>query len=357
MARKCVVLAVVIGAFLVSAQPVAAAPPSWYPQLRWSPAAPENYAVGRGGERVSGIVIHGTDGPYASVFSWFHDPVANASAHYVVRAADGEITQFVTEADTAFHARGVNRTTIGIEHEFDPRRGIGYTAAQYRSSAGLVCAIARRYGLPLDRTHILAHSELPGADHADPGPTWDWSYYMSLVRSCAGGGAVIVSSVADPECDDRACRPRAGVSFGDVGPQVALLQWDLAYLGFIPHDIVAAGGGAFGPRTLAAVRAFQSETGVPATGFYGELTAAALARSLSRAGAAVPRGPLAPGERSAGVEALQGSLRRLGYMDLVTGYYGPITRDAVTAFQRDIGIEPTGTYGPVTRMALAAHSR
>ncbi len=357
MARKCLVLAIVIGAFLVSAQPASAAPPSWYPPLRWSPAAPQNYNVGRGGERVSAIVIHGTDGPYAAVFSWFHDPIAHASAHYVVRAADGEITQFVTEADTAFHARGVNRTTIGIEHEFDPRRGIGYTAAQYQSSARLVCAIARRYGIPLDRAHIVGHSEVPGADHADPGPAWDWSYYMALVRSCAAGGAVLVSSVVDPECDHQACRPRAGLSFGDVSPQVALLQWDLAYLGFIPPDIVAAGGGTFGPRTLAAVRAFQSASGVPATGFYGELTAAALARSLSRADAAMPSASLAPGDRSADVETLQRSLGRLGYMDVVTGYYGPITQEAVTAFQRDVGIAPTGTYGPITRMALGSRSR
>lgn len=356
MVRRCLVIAVVLGASLVASQPALAVPPSWYPPLRWSPAASQNFAVGRGGERASAIVIHGTDGSYASAMSWFHNPSARTSAHYLVRASDGEITQFVAEADSAFHARGVNRTTIGIEHEFDPRHGVVYTAAQYRSSATLVCAIARRYGIPLDRGHILGHSELPNTDHSDPGPNWNWSFYMSLVQSC-GGGAALTASQVDPDCDERSCRPRAGLSVGDAGAPVALLQWDLVYLGFMADDVVASGAGTFGPRTLVALRSFQSASGVPPTGFYGELTAAALARSLSHGGAAVPARLLEPGERSADVEALQRSLRRLRYMDLVTGYYGPVTRDAVTAFQRDIGIEPTGTYGPITRMALASRSR
>lgn len=44
-------------------------------------------------------------------------------------------------------------------------------------------------------------------------------------------------------------------------------------------------------------------------------------------------------------------------MDLVTGYYGEITADAVTSFQQDNGIYATGTYGPITRMALASRMR
>ena len=31
-----------------------------------------------------------------------------------------------------------------------------------------------------------------------------------------------------------------------------------------------------------------------------------------------------------------------------TGYFGPITKSAVTAFQNRFGIEPTGTIGAVT---------
>ena len=339
--------------------------------MRWLPAAAGNYDPGRAGVAVDKIVIHATEGTYAGALSWFRDPHSGMSAHYVIRAADGEITQMVAEADTAFQARGLNRGTIGIEHEFEPARGIGYTAAQYRSSAILVCAITRRYGIPADRVHILGHSEVPGTDHTDPGPTWDWSYYLRLVAACAGSptSAPEVSAIrsvsaadsitttttsgVDALCDDAGCIPAPGFGPGAAGTSVTLLQWDLAYLGRLNRSAVLLGDGQFGPRTLAALRSFQAANGVPATGFYGPLTAAALARSLARAPSGAAGATLAFGARSAGVARLQRDLGSLGYMDAVTGYFGPVTRDAVRRFQLDRSIEPTGTYGPLTRAAVA----
>jgi N-acetyl-anhydromuramyl-L-alanine amidase AmpD len=354
MVRWTVAVAAIVAALLTGSVPALAAPPPWYPPLQWVPAASTNFAIGRGGEPITAIVIHGTDGPYASALSWFQNPRAQTSAHYVIRASDGEITQMVTEANMAFHVRGSNRGTIGIEHEFDPAHGVTYTGVQYRSSATLVCAIARRYGIPIDRAHIVGHSELPNADHADPGPSWNWSYYMSLVRACAGLATVTASD--DVICEQAGCRPRSGLSFGNASPSVALLQWDLAYLGYMPGDVVAQGGGTFGPRTLAALRSYQAANGVPATGFYGDLTTAALGRSIAQRPARVPTTFIVQGAQSADVELLQTLLSRLGYMNLVTGYYGPITRDALNRFQQDSGIDPTA-YGPLTRMALAARTR
>ena len=162
--------------------------PSNYPPLLWLPAAEGNFTVGRGGERVTTIVIHQTEGSYRSALSWFRRPGSMASAHYLIRASDGEIAQLVAESDTAYHASSANYWTIGIEHEFFLRRGILFTEVQYRSSAALVCAIARRYDIPIDRNHVVGHRELPDAHHADPGPLWDWSYYMSLLRSCSSDG-------------------------------------------------------------------------------------------------------------------------------------------------------------------------
>src|SRR2546426_4934528 len=186
LVRPLLVAIASVGLLFVAARPAAAAPPPWYPPLRWLPAASANYTPGRGGTAIGTIVIHATEGPYDGALSWFQDPHASSSAHYVIRASDGEITQMVAEADTAFHARGVNRSAIGIEHEFDPDQGIGYTDPQYRSSATLVCAITKRYGIPADRAHIIGHNEVPGTDHTDPGPTWNWPFYMSLVAGCAG---------------------------------------------------------------------------------------------------------------------------------------------------------------------------
>jgi len=277
MLRSLLVVVFLLGGLLIPSRAALAELPAGYPPLTFVPAAEGNYDVGRGGARITAIVIHETEAPYSSVVYWFRRPGSNASAHYLVRAWDGGITQFVAESDRAYHARSANAWTIGIEHEFGVRFGIGHTDVQYRSSAALACAIGHRYGIPLDRDHILGHNELPGNDHRDPGPFWNWTYYMSLVRGCAGDAHVSATSIP-MDCD--AC-----LSFGDEGDAVALLQSRLVSLGFLSDDDRAGGEGTFGPLTRAAVLAFQDANGLPANGLYGEDTAAALARVSSVAAA------------------------------------------------------------------------
>ena len=53
------------------------------------------------------------------------------------------------------------------------------------------------------------------------------------------------------------------------------------------------------------------------------------------------------------VMTVQEKLKRWGYFDgPITGYYGPLTTEAVKYFQRVNGIEQTGTVGPITAKAL-----
>jgi hypothetical protein len=143
-------------------------------------------------------VIHTTETSYASAIRFFSHPGANASAQYVIRSSDGAITQMVEERDIAWHAGNpqYNATSIGIEHEAFVRDCSWYTDAMYQSSARLVAFLTRKYGIPIDRAHIIGHSQVPdpfhpgefgGADHhTDPGPCWNWAKYMALVRADAG---------------------------------------------------------------------------------------------------------------------------------------------------------------------------
>jgi N-acetyl-anhydromuramyl-L-alanine amidase AmpD len=133
--------------------------------------------------RVDRVVIHVVQGSYATALKVFRDPAHAAAAHYVVRK-DGHVAQMIRELDVAFHAgnRSYNERSIGIEHEGfvdDPK---SFTATMYRSSAKLTAGICERYGIPVDRTHIMGHVEVPGTDHTDPGPYWDWDRYLRLVR-------------------------------------------------------------------------------------------------------------------------------------------------------------------------------
>src|SRR5438093_9825132 len=258
---------------LAAPAPALAAPPEYYPPIDYVPAARSNYDVGRT-MAITQIVIHETGGTWFSAVNWFQNPRSRVSAHYLVKAWGGGILQFVAESDTAFQARVANPYSIGIEHEFDPRHGVYHTDSQYRSLALLVCAIARRYGIATDRNHIIGHNEVPGTDHSDPGPTWNWTYYMSLVRACSADRAQAVARAALRTIDDQGFVPSAGLEPETVSDEVALLQWALPYLGFLDAEEVAGGGGRFGPLTEAAVTAFQESNGVAPTGSFGAPTAA-----------------------------------------------------------------------------------
>ncbi|MGW2522827.1 N-acetylmuramoyl-L-alanine amidase [Streptomyces sp. NPDC001617] len=141
---------------------------------------PDDYAIDR-------VVIHVTQGSYASAVKAFKDPGHQAAAHYVIRK-DGQITQMIRELDVAFHAgnREYNERSVGIEHEGFVERRSSFTDAMYASSARLTAGICGRYGIPVDREHIIGHVEVPGTDHTDPGRYWDWERYMKLVKQAHG---------------------------------------------------------------------------------------------------------------------------------------------------------------------------
>ena len=55
------------------------------------------------------------------------------------------------------------------------------------------------------------------------------------------------------------------------------------------------------------------------------------------------------GDSGYSIEVIQRRLSELGYFNTnVTGYFGPVTRDALIAFQRERRITPTGQAGPLT---------
>ncbi|MFD7431386.1 N-acetylmuramoyl-L-alanine amidase [Streptomyces sp. NPDC059818] len=161
-----------------------------YARAEWTAASPSNW---RRADRpddygIDRVVIHVTQGSFQSAVKVFQDPGHGAAAHYVVRK-DGHVAQMIRELDVAFHAgnRSYNERSVGIEHEGFVDRPQDFTAAMYGASARLTAAICVRYGIPVDRKHVIGHVEVPGADHTDPGKHWDWDRYMKLVRAAAEG--------------------------------------------------------------------------------------------------------------------------------------------------------------------------
>ncbi|MFE0257038.1 N-acetylmuramoyl-L-alanine amidase [Streptomyces sp. NPDC059010] len=166
----------------------------------WVPAPYEQFGEGDYGNHDLGnrpasqniryIVIHDTEGTWDGVLKMVQDPTY-VSWQYSLRSTDGHIAQHVKAKDVAWHAGNwyINAKSIGLEHEgFLARPDAWYTEAMYLSSARLVTYLAAKYGIPLDRQHILGHDTVPGGTasavrgmHTDPGPYWDWRHYFELL--------------------------------------------------------------------------------------------------------------------------------------------------------------------------------
>ncbi|MEU6480336.1 N-acetylmuramoyl-L-alanine amidase [Streptomyces sp. NPDC047017] len=163
------------------------------------PAAAANGQVSdrpANGIRIDSIVIHDTESSYDATLNTFQKP-GGGSAHYVIRSSDGAVTQMVPTKDISFQAGNysTNMHSIGIEHEgYAAAGGTWYTQTQYETSADLVRYLAARFGVPLDRQHVIGHDNVPGPSsalvsgmHWDPGPSWDWERFMKLLHAPAGG--------------------------------------------------------------------------------------------------------------------------------------------------------------------------
>ncbi|WP_326596413.1 N-acetylmuramoyl-L-alanine amidase [Streptomyces sp. NBC_01803] len=161
-----------------------------HPGAEWVPASSANY---RRANRprdypIDRVVVHMPEATYPITLRVFQDPEHGACTHYVVRSTDGHIAQLARELDVAFHAghRGFNERSVGIEHEGWADDPSYLTDALYESSAALVAGICERYGIPVDREHIVGHNEVPDVVRICPGPHWDWDRYIELVRRAAG---------------------------------------------------------------------------------------------------------------------------------------------------------------------------
>jgi N-acetyl-anhydromuramoyl-L-alanine amidase len=150
------------------------------------------------------LVLHGISlppgefgGPYieqffcnqldARVHPFFRDiSHLRVSAHVVVYRS-GEAVQFVSFDKSAWHAGeseyqgrvGCNEFSIGIELEGVDH--LPYTEPQYFTLAQITVTLLRKY--PLIRPErIVAHSDISPGRKSDPGPSFDWTMFRSLLR-------------------------------------------------------------------------------------------------------------------------------------------------------------------------------
>lgn len=159
---------------------------------------------------------------------------------------------------------------------------------------------------------------------------------------------------------------------GSSGTQVRLVQYYLDVLAYFNGNIpIIALNGIYDSATEDAVKAFQQIYNLPQSGEIDQSTWDRLNEAYRATVNGIPpsfygnRAKLYPGYflsegmNNDDVTDLQTYLNLIGtvYPEIpeitVTGYFGPQTREAVTAFQRSFGIEPTGAVGAVTWNEIA----
>lgn len=130
---------------------------------------------------------------------WFQSRVSQVSAHYCVDA--GSVIQCVRERDIAWHARGGNTASIGVELAGFARQTSSewedaYSTAVLDRAAALVADVCRRRRIPMrwlvaedlvaGRRGLTGHVEVSRAyhrsDHWDPGPGFPVEGFVDRVR-------------------------------------------------------------------------------------------------------------------------------------------------------------------------------
>ena len=113
--------------------------------------------------------------------------------------------------------------------------------------------------------------------------------------------------------------------------------------------------GRLGPQTRTAIKNFQRDRNLNATGDLNDETRSALDTAIEqRGGSDIASGDATTGPVTAAtVRRVQGQLDKLGYpVGRINGDLGPETRTAIRNFQRDKGLNATGELDAQTRAAL-----
>lgn len=139
---------------------------------------------------------------------------------------------------------------------------------------------------------------------------------------------------------------------GTIHPDVIIIHESLTRLGYYTGEIKDT----FDSVTREAVRKFQSDRGIQANGIADALTMKTMREAAKVTTTITPTSSsLSEGSSGQGVTDVQIKLKALGYLSATpTGYFGPLTKAAVIAFQKNNGVDPIGIVGPATRAALSS---
>ena len=350
---------------------------------QWIGAQAQNFQAGRGGFSPEAVVLHRLGGSLADLDARCAKPGTFNSSHYAI-GADGTVHQYVEERDTAFHAglvvnptwplvksgRNPNFYTVGIE--LAGTSGEPVAAAQYDAAAALIAGIAARWNFPPDASHIVPHSAIRAG------------------RDCPGSGfevTEILGRIAQvpapaPPASEREVRVLRAANVREGAPSTSVRIARVSPAGTV--ETVAGftdqgervSGNSYWYRTLDGNYLWAGGTDCPHPEAPAEVRPAPPPAAAAPVPAGAPRSGIpridqlfaggAPAITEADTDrlaigAVQDLLSGLGFAGMPTvlsssyGTFGPKTRDAVTAFRQQQGLNATLEIGPdVLQRMIAA---
>ena len=162
---------------------------------------------------------------------------------------------------------------------------------------------------------------------------------------------VAETAVSNPNAGNDACVPKD--NSGIIINSVLDVQQFLANNGFNPGPV----DGQSGPKTKAAIKAFQQKAGLYADGIVGNKTKAAMKAYTGCESGNVCKARDNSGAKLDSVAGVQTFLANNGFNPgIIDGEMGSYTREAIKAFQRKVGLIPDGVAGTRTKAAMKSYT-
>jgi|DEB0MinimDraft_6_1074348.scaffolds.fasta_scaffold12480_4 N-acetyl-anhydromuramyl-L-alanine amidase AmpD len=240
---------------------------------------------------IQGIVVHTAEGGRSAVgiAKYLSTTDRTASAHVVID--DKEIVELVPDDFTAFHCRGSNSKSLGLEIAYfadkwgeDPV----YEEAVIALSASWCAEKADAHNIPMERVTIdewnagkkgfISHAECDPSRRTDPGANFDWDKFFAYMKGMVNN--VEEYDDIDTEFEEVKEKKETQVYDFSVVPKwpgrvfkrnsplirgVDVKQWQNAVGGL-------SGDGIYGGKSEQACVKFQKEHGLKVDGIVGKIT-------------------------------------------------------------------------------------
>lgn len=222
---------------------------------------------------IQGIVVHTAEGGRnaENIAKYLAKTPRPASAHVVID--DKNIVDLLPDDYTAFHCRGSNSKSLGLEiayHAADWGKDPDYELAVMKLSAKWCAEKAKLYDIPVKKVTktewdagvkgFISHAENDPARRTDPGANFDWIGFMKMIQNELGPQPTKIYDFSQvPSWDGNEIKVTSPMMRSD---QIKLLQEKLG----IGAD------GIYGNGSANAVKAAQWEHQIEQTGIVDKLT-------------------------------------------------------------------------------------